>query len=184
MKTKNIQAIFSTHRMSIRKNDISNTYTFKMHPIITYDKHMFVASFLTFNNILFCIRKMLDKCHPQTTNFTRQKQNRENVQILKLFILNKYLKNPYLDYSYSDVKNVQLYVNLYVFFPVLISEISRLSLTRHAFNVNALCTFTKRNSLHLLHSSHLVGGVFNHDLLECQQCWRVWMCIVFGIISQ
>ncbi len=101
-----LQAIFSIHRMSIRKNDISNTYTYSlnMHPILTYDKHMFIASFLTFNNILFGIRKMLDKCHPQTTDFTRQKQNRENVQFYKFLFFNKYLTNPYVHYSYSDVQ--------------------------------------------------------------------------------
>ena len=75
-----LQAIFSGHRMSIRKNDISNTYTFNMHPILTYDKHMFIASFLTFNNILFCIRPMLEKCQAQSTDFTRQKTNSESVQ--------------------------------------------------------------------------------------------------------
>ncbi len=99
-----LQAIFSIHRMSIRKNDISNTFTLNMHPILTYDKHMFIASFLTFNNILFCIRKMLDKCYPQTADFTRQEQNREHVQILKLIFFNKYLTNPDLDYSYSDIQ--------------------------------------------------------------------------------
>ncbi len=71
-----LQAIFSIHRMSIRKNDTSNTYTF--------------------NNILFCIRKVLDECHPQTTDFTRLEQNRENVQFQKIMFFNKHLTNPYV----------------------------------------------------------------------------------------
>ena len=168
-----LQAIFSGHRMSIRKNDISNTYIFNMHPILTNDKHISIASFLTFNNIIFCIRPMLDKCYPLTTDFTRQKQNREHVQFYKFLFFNKYLMNLYVHYYYSDVQDVQLYVNLYVNCTVLIWEKSRISFTRHAFNVNVLYTFTKRNSLHLGHSSHIVGVVFNHDLLECQQLLRV-----------
>ncbi len=144
-----LQAIFSIHKMSIRKNDISNTYTFivdfriiftlsgvggnsdsrlsrrtvairrsilqnkcknncifhyNMHPILTYDKHMFIASFSTFNNILFCIRKLLDKYHPQTTDFTRQEQNRESVQFYKFLFFNRCLTNPYVDCSYSTVQ--------------------------------------------------------------------------------
>ncbi len=168
-----LQAIFSGHRMSIRKNDISNTWTFNMHPILTYDKHMFIASFLTFNNILFCIRPMLDKCHPLTTDFTQQKQNREDVQFKKFSFFSKHLMNLYVHYYYSDVQDVQLYVNLYVNCTSWTREKSRISFTRHAFNVNVLYTFTKRNSLHLGHSSHIVGVVFNHDLLECQQLLRV-----------
>ncbi len=62
-----LQAISSIHRMSIRKNDASNTYTF--------------------NNILFCIRKVLDECHPQTTDFTRLKQNSEDVQFQEIIFL-------------------------------------------------------------------------------------------------
>ena len=108
--------------MSIRKNDISNTYIFNMHPILTNDKHISIASFLTFNNIIFCIRPMLDKCYPLTTDFTRQEQNREHVQFLKFLFFNKHLMNPYVHYYYSDVQDVQLYVNLYVFSTVLIKE--------------------------------------------------------------
>ena len=88
-----LQAIFSGHRMSIPKNDISNT--FNMHTILTYDKHMFIASILSFDIILFCIRPMLDKCHPQTTDFKRQKTNSENVQFNFFLIFYKSFTNPY-----------------------------------------------------------------------------------------
>ncbi len=183
-----LQAIFSVHRMSIRKNDISNTYKFRMSHILTYDKHMFVASFLKFNNILFCIRPMLDKCHPQTTDFLRQNKIVKTYNLKKILFLNKYLMNPYVHCSYSDAQRrtvVHQFVRLlYVYCTVLTKEKSRLSLTRHALNVYVLCTFTKHYSLHLGHSSHIVGVVFNHDLLECKHCWRVWVYKVFGIISQ
>ncbi len=87
-----LQSILSRHRMSFHKNNISNTYTFNMNYIITYNKHMFIATLFTFNNILFCIRKMLEKCHPQTTDFTRQKQNREHVQFNKFCFLTNPLR--------------------------------------------------------------------------------------------
>ncbi len=44
-----------------------------------------------------------------------------------------------------------------------VQVLSKSTITRHAFNVNVLCIFTKRNSLHLGHSSHIVGVVFNHE---------------------
>ncbi len=99
-----LQAILSMHRMSSHKNDISNINTFSMNPILTYDKHMIINPLFTFNNMLCCIRKMLDKCHPQTTNFTRLNRNRKHVQFKKLLFLNKSLTNPDVDYSYSDVQ--------------------------------------------------------------------------------
>ena len=102
-----LQAILSMHRMSFHKNDILNTYTFNMNPILTYDKHMFIATLLTFNNILCCIRKMLDKCHLQTTDFIRQNKIGKTYNFKNFRFFNKFLTNPYVDCSDRTYKNVQ-----------------------------------------------------------------------------
>ncbi len=72
--------------------------------------------------ILFCIRKMLDKCHSRSTDFTRQKTNSESVQIKKfLFFI-----NPILTFIQTALKalkkSVQMYEIIYNFCTLLITE--------------------------------------------------------------
>ena len=123
-----LQAILSMHRMSFHKNDILNIYTFNMNPILTYDKHMFIATLLTFNNILCCIRKMLDKCHLQTTDFIRQNKIGKTYNFKNFRFLINSLRTLMLTTLTGRTKTYSLYVNLYVFCTVLIREHYRLQL--------------------------------------------------------
>ncbi len=109
MKTKHhrimiiLQAIFSSNRNTLPKSE--NSHIFNMNVIHINVIPLCIASLLTFNNILSCIRKMLDKCHAQSTDFIRQKTNSENVQINFFLLFYKFYSNPYEDCSESTYQN-------------------------------------------------------------------------------
>ena len=80
-----LQAIVSLQRNTLRK--IENLRISNMNVIRRNVKPLCIAPLLTFRIILFCIRKMLDKCQAQSTDFTRQKTNSESVQNIFLNFL-------------------------------------------------------------------------------------------------
>ena len=99
MKTKHqkivniLQVIFSLHRNTLHISE--NSHIFNMNVIRINVKSLCIAPLLTFRYILLCIQKMLDKCHAQSTDFTRQKTNSENVQFNFFLIFYKSFTNPY-----------------------------------------------------------------------------------------
>ncbi len=126
MKTKHhrimiiLQAIFSLNRNTLPKSE--NSYMFNMNVIHINVNPLCIASLLTFNNILSCIRKVLDKCHAQSTDFTRQ---RRIVKVYKLIFFYFFINSiPTLMKTALKAlkKTVQMYEIMYNFCTVLISE--------------------------------------------------------------
>ena len=98
-----LQAIFSLNRNTLRKRE--NSYIFNMNLIRINAIPLCIAPLLTIRYILLCIRKMLDKCNPQATDFTRQKTKSESVQNNFFLLFYQSYANPYGYCSESTKKN-------------------------------------------------------------------------------
>ncbi len=90
--------LFSIHKISELKNDISITISVNVHVLYTFTKCIFITSILTFTNIQLSIRKILGNCLKQETDFTRQKLKMETVLFSFFSILGIILTNPYAHY--------------------------------------------------------------------------------------
>ncbi len=98
-----LQAIVSLHSNTFHKNE--NSYMFNMKVIRINVKPLCIVPLLTFRNNLICISKIRDKCHSQSSDFTRQKTKSENVQNNFFLFFCKSYANPYGNCSESTKKN-------------------------------------------------------------------------------
>ncbi len=64
--------LFSIHKISELKNDISITKSVNVHVLYTFTKCIFITSILTFINIQSSMSKKLGNCRKQETDLTRQ----------------------------------------------------------------------------------------------------------------
>ncbi len=73
--------LFSLHKISRLKNDISITISVNVHvhDLYTLTKCIFILSILTIINMQVSMSKILGNCLKQTTDFTRQKPKMETV---------------------------------------------------------------------------------------------------------
>ena len=78
---------------------------FKMNVLYTYTKYIVFTPTLTYDNILFCIRPILETCPFHKTNFNTEKQKMETVLFLNFFNSIIIPTNPYVDYTNSNSKN-------------------------------------------------------------------------------
>ena len=115
-----LQAIFKLNRNTLPKS--KNSCMFNMNVIPINVIPLCIASLLTFRNILFCIRKVLNQCHAQSTDFRRQ---RRIVKVYKLIFFYFFINSiPTLMKTALKAlnKTVQMYEIIYNFCTVLISE--------------------------------------------------------------
>ena len=108
-----LQEIFTEHRIPYYKHITSNSIMFKMNVLYTYTKHIVITPTLTYDNILFCIRPILETCPFHKTNFNTEKQKMEIVLFLKFFNSIIIPTNRYAYYANSNSKNRTIVRKLY-----------------------------------------------------------------------
>ena len=144
-----IPTIFSLQRMSFRHKNTISTNRLKGFIFSTYTMYILIEPFFTLETLSRAFLKCLSfKIHSH--QFYTTKPNMRNVQNSIFYFFHKSLTNPYIYWHYSDWKNCTVVRNtvqfLYSFDEAQIYNKyhlnERLSLSKNAFNVNVLCTFS------------------------------------------